>query len=57
VVQLGEGHKERDHEALKGEIVSFARENLSPYKVPKILEIVDQIPLTVVGKVDKKKLR
>jgi acyl-CoA synthetase (AMP-forming)/AMP-acid ligase II len=57
VVQLNEGYKDRDHEALKGEIVSFARENLSPYKVPKILEFADQIPLTVVGKVDKKRLR
>ena len=57
VVQLSDGHKDRDRDALKGEIVSFARENLSPYKVPKILEFVDQIPLTVVGKVDKKKLR
>jgi len=57
VVQISEGHKERDHETLKREIVSFARENLSPYKVPKIVEIVDRIPLTAVGKVDKKTLR
>ena len=44
-------------EALKEDITKFAKEQLSPYEVPKILEIVDELPLTAVGKVDKKILR
>ena len=39
------------------EIVSFCRENLSPYKVPREVFFVDAIPLTSVGKIDKKALR
>jgi long-chain acyl-CoA synthetase len=39
------------------EIVAFCRVNLSPYKVPKEIFFVDAIPLTSVGKLDKKALR
>ena len=38
-------------------LTAFAREKLAPYKVPKIIEIVDAMPLTAVGKVNKKALR
>jgi len=44
-------------EALKEEIISFAKEKCAPYEVPKIIEISDELPLTLVGKVDKKVLR
>ena len=46
-----------DTKALKEEITKFAKENCAPYEVPKIIEISDELPLTVVGKVDKKLLR
>ncbi|MFX1477914.1 MAG: AMP-binding protein [Promethearchaeota archaeon] len=46
-----------NEEALKESIIAFARENCAPYEVPKILEIREELPLTVVGKVDKKILR
>ncbi len=46
-----------NEEALKIDITAFAKENCSPYEVPKIIEIVKELPLTVVGKVDKKSLR
>ncbi len=46
-----------NEDALKADITAFAKENCSPYEVPKIIEIVDELPLTVVGKVDKKLLR
>jgi len=46
-----------NEEALKKDITAFAKENCSPYEVPKIIEIVKELPLTVVGKVDKKSLR
>jgi long-chain acyl-CoA synthetase len=46
-----------DPEGLKEEIIAFCKENMAPYKIPKIVEFVDEIPLTAVGKVDKKALR
>ncbi len=48
-----DGHQD----SIKEEIIGFAREKLSPYEVPKIIEIRDELPLTAVGKIDKKQLR
>jgi acyl-CoA synthetase (AMP-forming)/AMP-acid ligase II len=44
-------------EETKAAILKFAQENLAKYKVPKYIEILKEIPLTTVGKVDKKVLR
>jgi len=57
VVQLSQAYKGRDHDQVREELLAFARDNFAPYKVPKIIEFVDTLPLTVVGKVDKKALR
>ncbi len=57
VFQPSQAFKEGDANELKAAILAFARENFAPYKVPKIIEIVDSMPLTAVGKVDKKALR
>lgn len=38
-------------------ILSFCRANMAPYKVPKEIQFIAAIPLTSVGKIDKKKLR
>ncbi|MFW9825576.1 MAG: AMP-binding protein, partial [Candidatus Thorarchaeota archaeon] len=46
-----------NEEILKEDIIAFARENCAPYEIPKLLEISEELPLTVVGKVDKKLLR
>ena len=46
-----------DEDALEEEIIRFAKDNCAPYEVPKIIEIVDELPLTAVGKIDKKTLR
>jgi len=46
-----------DEDALEKEIIRFAKDNCAPYEVPKIIEIVDELPLTPVGKIDKKTLR
>jgi acyl-CoA synthetase (AMP-forming)/AMP-acid ligase II len=42
---------------VKEEIIAFSKEKLAPYKLPKIVEFIDAIPLTSVGKVNKKSLR
>ncbi len=46
-----------DDEGLKDDIIRLAREKLAPYEVPKLIEIEKELPLTAVGKVDKKVLR
>jgi long-chain acyl-CoA synthetase len=39
------------------ELVQWARERIGGYKYPREIEIVDAVPLTAVGKVDRKALR
>jgi acyl-CoA synthetase (AMP-forming)/AMP-acid ligase II len=57
VVQKSEAYADRPDGEVKGELTAFAREKLAPYKVPKMIEFVDAMPLTGVGKVNKKALR
>jgi len=57
VVQKSQEYKDKPDDLIKDEILDLARERLSPYKIPKVIEFVDEIPLTHVGKVDKKALR
>ena len=57
IIQLFNSHKDKDRRELEQEIIEYCRENMSPYKRPKTIEFVDQLPLTSVGKVDKKALR
>ncbi|MFX0116674.1 MAG: AMP-binding protein [Candidatus Hodarchaeota archaeon] len=46
-----------DEAALKKEIHEWAKAKCSPYEVPKFIEIREELPLTLLGKVDKKILR
>jgi long-chain acyl-CoA synthetase len=39
------------------EMTKYCRENLTAYKVPKLLEIVDEIPKSNVGKILRRELR
>jgi acyl-CoA synthetase (AMP-forming)/AMP-acid ligase II len=57
IVQKSEHHQDLPNDKLKEELLSFAKENMAAYKVPKFIEIVNEMPLTAVGKVDKKRLR
>jgi long-chain acyl-CoA synthetase len=41
----------------KQEIINFCRERLMPYKVPKIVEFIEQLPKNPTGKILKKELR
>jgi long-chain acyl-CoA synthetase len=42
--------------ATEADIISFCRENLAPYKVPKFVEFRDELPKTLVGKVLRRAL-
>jgi len=57
VIQLAPEYVEHDKKKLEEEIVAYCRENMAPYKVPKTIEFTEAMPLTTVGKVDKKALR
>jgi len=46
-----------NEEALKEDIKAWAKDKVTPYEAPKIIEIIDEMPLTAVGKIDKKVLR
>jgi long-chain acyl-CoA synthetase len=57
VVQKSKSVADMPDESIREDILVFAREKLAPYKVPKIVEFMKSIPLTSVGKVNKKALR
>ena len=39
------------------EVITFARERLAAYKVPKLIEFVDELPKSSVGKILRRELR
>jgi acyl-CoA synthetase (AMP-forming)/AMP-acid ligase II len=57
VVEKSKSFADKSDESIREEILVFARKKLAPYKVPKIVEFMKSIPLTSVGKVNKKALR
>jgi acetyl-CoA synthetase len=54
-VQLGEGR--RGTAELQAEIKEFVRTRLAAYEYPREVEFVDEIPLTVTGKIRRSDLR
>jgi long-chain acyl-CoA synthetase len=56
-VMVKQAFSSEPQEALSAAIRSFAKEKLAAYEVPKFIEIRSELPLTAVGKLDKKKLR
>jgi acyl-CoA synthetase (AMP-forming)/AMP-acid ligase II len=57
MIQLAPGYKDKDRIEVEKELFEYCTENMAPYKRPKSVEFVEQLPLTTVGKVDKKVLR
>lgn len=56
-VELAASYKEADQSAIKDRILTFCRDSMAAYKTPKHIHFIDAIPLTPVGKIDKKALR
>jgi long-chain acyl-CoA synthetase len=50
-------YENKNYKEIEEDIIRFAKEKLAPYEVPKIVEIRKELPLTTVGKLDKKILR
>jgi acyl-coenzyme A synthetase/AMP-(fatty) acid ligase len=53
-VRLGDGRNQTD--ALASEIIAFVGQHLAPYKVPKTVSFVDEIPKNAVGKILRRAL-
>jgi len=43
--------------ATEEEIISFCRENMAPYKAPRMIEFRDELPKSMVGKILRRELR
>ncbi len=43
--------------ASESDLIAYCRENLAKYKVPTRINVLQELPKTVVGKIDKKQLR
>ena len=56
-VQKAQAHRDDDIEVLQQKILEFCRANMAPYKIPKRIHFIAAMPLTAVGKLDKKLLR
>ena len=46
-----------NEERLKEDLAEWIKTKVAPYEVPKMIEFTDELPVTTVGKVDKKLLR
>jgi len=50
----------KDYQAgkvLENDLFAFSRKNLAPYKTPRIIEFVDELPKTISGKIRRIELR
>ncbi|MCL5254798.1 MAG: long-chain-fatty-acid--CoA ligase, partial [Gammaproteobacteria bacterium] len=47
----------KDQSLAEKELIDFCRENLTAYKVPKLVEFRDELPKTNVGKILRRELR
>lgn len=56
-VQLAGDHKDRGEDELRSELMAYFADNMAVYKKPRAIHFVDAIPLTPIGKIDKKQLR
>ncbi len=44
-------------EAMREKITAYMKEKVAPYKVPKVIQFMDALPMSAVGKVLKRELR
>ena len=56
-VELTPEARQSDPDKIRADILEFCRTEMAAYKVPKVVHLMDAIPLTPVRKIDKKALR
>ena len=54
-VVLTEGH--RPSNALMNELKEFVKKQTAPYKYPRKIEFIDELPMTISGKIKRKELK
>jgi long-chain acyl-CoA synthetase len=54
-IKLKPGIEKSDAE--RNKLVEYMKERVAPYKVPKVMEFMDELPLSAVGKILKRELR
>ncbi|PCI28557.1 MAG: hypothetical protein COB67_06150 [SAR324 cluster bacterium] len=54
VVELAKDYSDRDPSLLKEMLLQYCQEQMAPYKKPGFIEFVEALPLTPLGKVDKR---
>jgi long-chain acyl-CoA synthetase len=47
----------KDKSLTEAEVIAYARENMTGYKVPKVVEFRDELPKSNVGKILRRMLR
>ena len=48
----------REGESLsEAEVIQYCKDKLAPYKVPKMVAFIDELPKSAVGKILRRKLR
>ena len=57
VVALKEGHSFADTETARREILDFCRQRLANYKIPRIVDFRDELPVSAAGKVLRRVMR
>jgi len=45
------------NDAEREKIIAFLRENVAPYKMPRLIEFMSELPTSGVGKVLKRELK
>jgi long-chain acyl-CoA synthetase len=53
-ISLKEEYKDK---VTKEDLMEWCKENISPYKYPRIIEIIEELPKTLVGKILRRELR
>ncbi len=56
-IVLAESYKQHDAEALKKEIQNHVKKVTAPYKYPRIVEFVEELPKTISGKIRRVEIR
>jgi acyl-CoA synthetase (AMP-forming)/AMP-acid ligase II len=57
IVQKTEAYGLTPDDEVEKELIAFSKRELAPYKVPRTIEFIEALPMTPVGKIDKKMLR
>jgi acetyl-CoA synthetase len=56
-IVLSANYKERAGEELIKEIQNHVKKTTAPYKYPRVVEFVDELPKTISGKIKRKEIR